>query len=227
MTSIFTEALSLTTCDTVLEKYKQFSTAYGYRKSIGSILHLSQPTSTQYFPIRKCWRDLPDDLIEQLKRELLTFLDINSVAICGGEGGHIEVKNNFRLYESEYGIVKPHRDLPMCGDDTHTCLIYLTDSFVGGNLTVEDEQDLNPITYVPKIGYCIIYPKHTLHYTDEQYDGHKIILLSDLRITRAVVPIVVAAAVVAAAVVMADITAVVPIVVVAAVVAAVVVEIAR
>ena len=146
MSSIFTEALSLTTCETVLEQYKQFNTGYGY----SSIQHLSQPTTTQYFPIRKCWRQLSDELIELLKQELWTFLDVNSVAICG-EGGAIEVKNNFRLYESEYGIVKPHRDLPMCGDDTHTCLIYLTDSFEGGHLTVEDEQDLNPITYVPKV----------------------------------------------------------------------------
>ena len=225
MSSIFTEALSLTTCDTVLEKYKQFSTAFDYRQSTSNLLHVSPHVSTRYFPIRKCWRDIPEDLIELLKIELLAFLVVNSQTICGGEGGHIEVKDNFRLYESDYGIVKPHRDLPMCGDDTHTCLIYLTDTFEGGNLSVEDEQDLNPITYTPKIGYCIIYPKHTIHYTDEQHDGSKIILLSDLRITRAVAPIVVAVAtvaVVSAAVVM-DMTAVVPIVAVvaAAVVAAV------
>ena len=216
----------MSTCTNVLEQYQQFHSGYGF----SGIAHLDQPTSTKYFPLRKCWRALSDELIELLKKELWTFLNLNSEAICGGKDGHIEVKNNFRLYESEYGIVKPHRDLPMCGDDTHTCLIYLTDSFMGGNLTVEDEHDLNPITYVPKIGYCIIYPKHIIHYTDEQYDGNKIILLSDLRITSTVAPLVVATAatvaVVAAAAVVVDITAVVPLVVVAAVVAAVVVDIA-
>lgn len=226
--SIFTEALSLSTCTNVLEQYQQYNLGYGF----SGIPHLDQPTSTKYFPLRKCWRALSDELIELLKKELWSFLDFNSEAICGGKDGHIEVKNNFRLYESEYGIVKPHRDLPMCGDDTHTCLIYLTDSFVGGNLTVEDEHDLNPITYVPKIGYCIIYPKHIIHYTDEQYDGNKIILLSDLRITRAIAPLVVSTAaatvavVAAAAAMVVDNTIVVPLVVVAAaVVTAVVVDI--
>ena len=69
----------------------------------------------------------------------------------------------------------------MCGDDTHTCLIYLTDDFIGGFLTVEEgeeeEEDNNvnidmmnvaavasnlPLTittFVPRTGYCVIYPK--------------------------------------------------------------------
>ena len=74
----------------------------------------------------------------------------------------------------------------MCGDDTHTCLIYLTDDFVGGFLTVEDDINI-PTQFTPKVGFCVIYPKSSIHYTDDQYDGTKIILLADLRITRAVI----------------------------------------
>ena len=69
----------------------------------------------------------------------------------------------------------------MCGDDTHTCLIYLTDDFYGGFLTVEDNS--NVTTFHPQKGFCVVYPKGVIHYTDEQHDGIKIILLADLRIT--------------------------------------------
>eukprot|EP01036_Dinobryon_divergens_P032739 gene32739-42393_t len=149
---MFTEALSKNTCQSVLEKFNE---------ARPSIMCASIRFNLT-FPIRTCWRDIPVEMVLSLKIELKEI-----------------------LYESTYGIVQPHRDIAMCGDDTHTCLIYLTDDFTGGFLTVEDNNNTSttlsnsPVTFAPRTGYCVIYPKGVIHYTDEQHDGVKIILLAD------------------------------------------------
>ena len=85
-----------------------------------------------------------------------------------------------RIYLSNFGTIQPHYDVPMCYDDTHTCLIYLTDDFIGGNLTIEYDNKKN--TYIPKKMNGVIFPKYVMHYTDELIKGEKIILLLDLKI---------------------------------------------
>jgi len=52
---------------------------------------------------------------------------------------------NIRIYESKYGLVKPHVDIAVYPEDTHTCLVYLTDEFDGGILTVKTKTDQNHI----------------------------------------------------------------------------------
>ena len=74
-------------------------------------------------------------------------------------------------------------------------MIYITDDFIGGVLSVklpQDQQHMleygspelkhSNITPEPRIMYGIVFPKHTIHYTDELLEGNKIILLIDCKI---------------------------------------------
>jgi hypothetical protein len=124
-------------------------------------------------------RDIPEELASLLCLEIHELLTIN-MSHLNNKSSTLEVKSNLRIYESHYGIVRPHCDIPMCGDDTHTCLIYLTEDFVGGVLSIQFETAI--VTFMPKIGHAIVYPKHVIHYTDEQLEGEKVILLVDVRI---------------------------------------------
>ena len=104
-------------------------------------------------------------------------------------------ENNIRIFQSNYGITQPHCDFPTYASDTHTCLIYLTDDFSGGVLSVKlprkdthirefgspELHHLN-ITPEPRAMYGIIFPKNTIHYTNELLEGDKIILLIDCQI---------------------------------------------
>ena len=88
---MFTEALCKNTCRSVLDCFNE-----------------ARPTimcaSIRFnltFPIRTCWRDIPLDLVLLLKIELKDMLDSNSLNICG-EGGSIEIKNNFRYKNTHY-----------------------------------------------------------------------------------------------------------------------------
>ena len=79
--------------------------------------------------------------------------------------------------------------------DTHTCLIYLTDDFYGGNLSVkvprsqthinqfdEPEKKHLTVTVEPRQSYGLIFPKNYVHFNDELLGGDKIILLVDCEI---------------------------------------------
>jgi hypothetical protein len=117
------------------------------------------------------------------------------ISINGYFTKFIPNSNNIRIYQSNYGVVLPHKDIPTYQHDTHTCLIYLTDNFTGGVLSVKlprslehieeygenDKKHLN-ITPEPRINYGIIFPKETIHYTDELLEGNKLILLVDCQI---------------------------------------------
>ena len=46
---------------------------------------------------------------------------------------------------------------------------------------IDKDLDIN-ITPEPRIMYGIVFPKHTIHYTDELLEGNKIILLIDCKI---------------------------------------------
>jgi len=140
------------------------------------------------FPLRRQIREIPDILAQELSRQLkITMSNYYTLFKPNAK--------NIRIYQSNYGIIKSHRDIPSYPGDTHTCLIYLTDEFVGGVLSVklprEDEhiqeygspelRHLN-ITPEPRAMYGILFPKHTIHYTDELLEGDKIILLIDCQV---------------------------------------------
>lgn len=69
------------------------------------------------FPPRKHLRNIPDDLHAKIKTEI--YANLNKYY------EELSLKDNIRIYYSDFGIVKSHVD-------THTCLIYLTDDFTGG-----------------------------------------------------------------------------------------------
>jgi len=140
------------------------------------------------FPLRRQIREIPDNLAQELARQL---------AITIGPYYSVFEPNarNIRIYQSNYGITQPHRDVPSYPGDTHTCLIYITDDFTGGVLSVKlprEEAHIREfgypelrhinITPEPRAMYGVLFPKHTIHYTDELLKGDKIILLIDCKV---------------------------------------------
>lgn len=140
------------------------------------------------FPLRRQIREIPDNLALELSKQLKITMSPYYTVFEPNE-------KNIRIYQSNYGIVLPHRDIPTYPEDTHTCLIYLTDNFNGGVLSVklprsqehiqefgsEDLKHIN-ITPEPRAMYGIIFPKNTIHYTNELLEGDKLILLIDCKI---------------------------------------------
>jgi hypothetical protein len=140
------------------------------------------------FPLRRQIREIPDDLAKELVRQL-------NITI-GSYYTEFEPNiQNIRIYQSRYGIIKPHCDIPFYPQDTHTCLIYITDDFAGGVLSVKLPRDnahiskfgspdlhhIN-ITPEPRTMYGILFPKNAIHYTNELLEGDKIILLIDCKV---------------------------------------------
>ena len=177
---IYKSLLSHDLCGDILDFCKQ------------KIVNITMITASNKFPPRKQIRDLPTDIISDIEKSLRTTLYNYYTSF--------EIKNNYRVYYSDFGTIKPHYDVPMCGDDTHTCLIYLTDDFEGGVLTIKKpyrdnlyEDNLHEdnlyednlyedITFKPMKTYGVIFPKEYIHYTDELINGNKYILLVDLKI---------------------------------------------
>lgn len=140
------------------------------------------------FPLRKQIREIPKELASELVKELSTTLSQYYIKFNPNI-------NNIRLYLSNFGIVEPHRDIAVYPQDTHTCLIYITDDFEGGVLTVklprtlehincfgETEKKHIAITPEPRVNYGVIFPKNIIHYTDMLTSGNKLILLIDCEI---------------------------------------------
>jgi hypothetical protein len=144
--------------------------------------------SSIFFPIRKSIKEIPLDLAEQLVKECIVTMSQY----------YTYFKPNIeyiRIYHSNYGIVKPHKDVPIHPNYTHTCLIYLTDDYDGGILSIKlprsdehiktfgsfDKKHLT-ITMEPRKSYGVIFPKDTIHYNNELLCGDKIILLIDCEI---------------------------------------------
>ena len=94
--------------------------------------------------------------------------------------------NNMRIYYSDFGEVKPHKDVTIRDNYNHTLLIYLSDNFDGGKITVkvpiEEIKKHYYVTPEPRKCYGIIFPKDCIHYTDELYTGGKYILLLDCQV---------------------------------------------
>ncbi len=150
--------------------------------------NLTLDNGSKYFPKRKVIKELPPDYIFQLNKEL--NITLAQYYTCFKPN-----TDYIRIYHSNYGTVKPHTDVPINPTHTHTCLIYLTDDFYGGNLSVkvprsqahfnqfdEPEKKHLTVTVEPRQSYGIIFPKNYVHFNDELLGGDKIILLVDCEI---------------------------------------------
>jgi hypothetical protein len=133
-------------------------------------------SGSNVFPQRKQIRDIPDELICQIVKEITQTCSNYWVKF-------VPNIKNIRLYYSDFGIVKPHKDVSTYGD-THTLLIYLTENFTGGNLTVKVPRTVDTqhyyLTPEPRKCYGFLFPKTCIHYTDELFQGDKLILLVDV-----------------------------------------------
>lgn len=92
-----------------------------------------------------------------------------------------------RYYKHEYGAVKPHRDINHDNKSNYTLLIYLSDDFEGGQLSIKTIRLEEELLFQPEMhhkvfkikplrGYGVIFKKEELHWADECY-GDKIFLL--------------------------------------------------
>lgn len=109
-------------------------------------------------------------------------------------GGFVEL-GDLRVWRQDFGEVKPHLDVcssAACAglSHVHTLLIYLTDDFEGGELSVKcprRSNDLDPepekrhrvFRFEPRIGFGILFSKRFLHWAD-MVCGCKQILLCDV-----------------------------------------------
>lgn len=125
------------------------------------------------FPARRRLNELHPPLIAQLFTEIKHYVGL-AFQVFEPNMAYI------RFYESYYGVIKPHKDVAVHPQDTHTCLIYLTDDFVGGALTVESANGIR--TFQPKQTFGVFFAKGVTHYTNELIEGRKVILLIDCKI---------------------------------------------
>ena len=99
---------------------------------------------------------------------------------------------NARFYSHQFGSVKPHKDGNHDGLCNYTLLIYLSDEFEGGKLSIkmkrsmEEMREAEPdkkhkvFTFNPMMGYGVVFSKDLLHWADELFEGEKNILLIHL-----------------------------------------------
>ena len=104
----------------------------------------------------------------------------------------LRIDSNARLYSQTFGGIKPHTDANRDGVSTHTLLIYLTDDFDNGKLSIRtkrsDEEKLahepnmhhKVFTFAPRKGYGVLFDKSLVHWADEVYTGSKNFLLVSL-----------------------------------------------
>ncbi len=150
--------------------------------------NLCSDNGSVYFPKRRVLKDLPVEITNLLKKEL-------EITTAQYYLKFVPNTDYIRIYHSNYGIVKPHKDIPSDPKFTHTCLIYLTDEFYGGVLSVkiprsethiethgEPEKKNLTITMEPRVSYGAIFQKDLIHFNDELLGGDKIILLVDCEI---------------------------------------------
>ena len=101
----------------------------------------------------------------------------------------ITIDPNVRLYNQPYGSVKPHIDKSHDSKSNYAMLIYLTDNFNDGKLSIKIKRTPDEMvqyknnehdkifTFRPMRGYGIIFDKNLLHYASEVYDNNKNFLL--------------------------------------------------
>lgn len=140
---------------------------------------------TGVFPDRKKIDDIPEHLSERIFRECLVTLSPYFLELS---------VSTPRIYGQSYGITRPHRDASLDGQSNYTLLVYLTDQFQGGVLSVKEPRTPGHIdthgepskrhlcyTLEPRTGYGVLFEKSNIHYTDELLceQDEKIILLLD------------------------------------------------
>jgi len=102
----------------------------------------------------------------------------------------IELAENARYYQQEFGGVKPHTDKSLDGRSKYTLLVYLSE-FDGGKLSCkldrlpseevsEPEKHHKVFTFTPKMGYGITFRKDYMHWAEEVVAGSKEFLLFDI-----------------------------------------------
>ncbi len=136
-------------------------------------------SGSNLFPQRKQLRNINSELSDRIIEEVYTTM--SNYYNC------FEIDyENIRMYYSDFGIVKPHKDVTIKDKYNCTLLIYLSDEFDGGKITVKVPiEEISKHYYVtpePRNCYGILFPKDCIHYTDELYNGSKYILLLDCRI---------------------------------------------
>jgi hypothetical protein len=104
----------------------------------------------------------------------------------------LEIDPNARFYSHQLGGIKPHTDSNHDNVCKYTLLLYLTDNFDDGKLSIkikrtEAEKLLEQadkhhkvFTFTPKQGYGVIFDKSHLHWANEIYEGEKNFLLIHL-----------------------------------------------
>ncbi len=136
-------------------------------------------SGSKLFPQRKQLRELPSELSDKVISE------VNTVLSNYFNNFHIYY-DNMRIYYSDFGEVKPHKDVTIKDNYNYTLLIYLSDNFDGGKITVkvpiEEIKKHYYVTPEPRKCYGILFPKDCIHYTDELYTGGKYILLLDCQV---------------------------------------------
>lgn len=151
MVFLYTKLISENLCTDILQYYES------------QRIYLVPSSGHSNFPARRRLLHFPDELIGELCCQLVSF-NVNTEYI--------------RLYEQDYGIIGPHKDVSTDPNYMHTMLIYLTDKFEGSSLSIEMNDCI--VTPKPQKCYGIVFPKGVTHYTTECLVGQKIILLLDV-----------------------------------------------
>ncbi len=84
------------------------------------------------------------------------------------------VKPAVRIYINKYGFVKPHKDKSSFNLSDTTVLLYLNEP-EGGELYLQTPEGI--ISYSPKIGYAVVFPKETLHWSGDVYSEKRILIM--------------------------------------------------
>ena len=104
----------------------------------------------------------------------------------------IKVSTDARFYNHQFGGTKPHKDGNRDGVSNYTLLLYLTDNFDDGKLSIktkrseEERLECNSdkfhkiFTITPKIGYGVIFNKNLTHWAADVLEGNKNFLLIHL-----------------------------------------------
>ena len=104
----------------------------------------------------------------------------------------LQIDPNGRFYNHQYGGVKPHKDGCHDGKSNYTLLLYITEGFDDGRLSIkmkrtddeiqQSEQDKfhKVFTFNQRKGYGVIFKKDLLHWANDNYVGDKNFLLIHL-----------------------------------------------
>jgi hypothetical protein len=127
----------------------------------------------------KSFSNLATGLREHLDINLEEYFDISNRILIVLQDYFLDLRMDkyCRFYSHKYGEVKPHTDGSHDNQSNYTLLIYLTDDFENGQLSIKtkrtvDDRKVEPdklhhvFTFKPMKGYGVIFHKNLLHWTD-------------------------------------------------------------